>query len=379
MKKFTVAIVTAALSLSLLIGCGNGGTENESSSAQEASSEETQETNSEAAQQEDTNEETGESEEQNASKTQETQEQEEDSDASLPTVRVMALKGPTAMGMVQLMDAAEGQESYEFTLAASPDEVTPKLVQGEIDIAAVPANLSSVLYNNTGGQIQVLAVNTLGVLYIVENGDSIQSVSDLTGKTIYASGKGSTPEYALNHILSENGIDPQKDVTIEWKAEHSECVAAISSKEGGIAMLPQPFVTTAQLKNESIRTALDLTHEWESLQKDGETSSAMITGVVAVRSDFAVQYPEAVSAFLDAYQESVEYVNANTQEASALIEKYDIVPAAVASKALPYCNITFIEGEEMKEKLSGYLEVLFNQNPKAVGGTLPAEDFYFIR
>lgn len=382
MKKFTAAIVTAALSLSLLAGCGNGGTGNESASSQEVTSEESQETSVEAAEQEDASEEADASEEQSAPETQEAQEPsaaEEDSGLSLPTVRVMALKGPTAMGMVQLMDAAEGEESYEFTLAASPDEVTPKLVQGEIDIAAVPANLSSVLYNNTDGQIQVLAVNTLGVLYIVENGDSIQSVSDLAGKTIYASGKGSTPEYALNHILSENGIDPQKDVTIEWKAEHSECVAAISSKEGGIAMLPQPFVTTAQLKNDSIRTALDLTQEWEALQKDGVASSAMITGVAVVRSDFAAEHPEAVSAFLDAYQESVAYVNANTQEASALIEKYDIVPAAVAAKALPYCNITFIEGEEMKGKLSGYLEVLFNQNPKAVGGTLPAEDFYFIR
>lgn len=167
-------------------------------------------------------------------------------------VRVMALKGPTAMGMVQLMDTAEagpvGGNAYEFTIAASADEVTPRLVQGDADIAAVPANLASVLYNNTEGKIQVLAVNTLGVLYIVESGDTVQTAADLKGKTIYASGKGSTPEYALNYILSSNGIDPEKDVTIEWKSEHSECVAALSSGEGGIAMLPQPFVTTAQAK-----------------------------------------------------------------------------------------------------------------------------------
>lgn len=387
MKKFTAVLVTVMLAAGLVSGCGNGGAGKESAPVQEAASEEAQSTAEEASRQEvsedaDGAENSEAPEAQEMSKAEETEsgpDAQQASDTALPVVRVMALKGPTAMGMVQLMDAAEGGDSYEFALAASPDEVTPKLVQGEIDIAAVPANLSSVLYNNTDGQIQVLAVNTLGVLYIVENGDSIHSVSDLAGKTIYASGKGSTPEYALNHILSANGIDPQKDVTVEWKAEHSECVAAISSKEGGIAMLPQPFVTTAQMKNENIRTALDLTQEWEALQKDGEASGAMITGVVVVRSDFAAGHPEAVASFLDAYQESVAYVNANTQEASALIEKYDIVPAAVAAKALPYCNITFIEGKEMKEKLSGYLEVLFNQNPKAVGGALPAEDFYFVR
>ena len=295
----------------------------------------------------------------------------------------MALKGPTAMGMVQLMDSAEAGSvngnSYTFTIAASADEVTPKLVQGEADIAAVPANLASVLYNNTEGQVQVLAINTLGVLYIVENGDSVQSVSDLAGKTIYASGKGSTPEYALNYILSENGIDPETDVTIEWKSEHSECVAALASDENGIAMLPQPFVTTAQTQNENLRVALDLTEEWDALQADAEAPSALLTGVVVVRTAFAEEHPEAVNAFLDSYKESVDYVNANVTDAAALIEKYDIVTAAVAEKALPYCNITFIEGTEMQEKLSGYLNVLYEQNPTSVGGALPADDFYYIR
>ena len=157
------------------------------------------------------------------------------------------------MGMVQFMDQAEQgaltDENYHFSISASADEVTPKLVQGKTDVAAVPANLASVLYNKTNGQVQVLAVNTLGVLYLVENGNSVQSAADLKGKTIYASGKGSTPEYALDYILRQNNIDPEKDVTIEWKSEHSECVAAILTGENSIAMLPQPFVTTVQTKN----------------------------------------------------------------------------------------------------------------------------------
>ncbi len=201
------------------------------------------------------------------------------------TVRVAALKGPTAMGMVKLMSdsdtaAESGEETtgntYEFTLAASADEVSPKLMQGELDIACVPANLASVLYNRTEGGIVTLAVNTLGVLYIVENGNSVQSMADLAGKTIVASGKGSTPEYALRYLLSENGIDPDTGVTIDWKSEHSECVAALASGSATIAMLPQPFVTVAQTQLPDLRVALDLTEEWDAL----DNGSALLTGVV---------------------------------------------------------------------------------------------------
>lgn len=298
-------------------------------------------------------------------------------------VNVMALKGPTAMGMVQFMNAAQSGEiadnSYNFSIVAAVDEVTPNLVQGKVDIAAVPANLASVLYNNTEGAVQVLAINTLGVIYIVENGESVQSVEDLRGKTLYASGKGATPEYGLRYILSANGIDPDKDLTIEWKSEHAECLTALMADENAIAMLPQPFVTTAQMKSEGIRVALDLTEEWDKLQEGAESPSAMITGVVVARKEFVEQNPEAVAAFLDHYKASVEYVNANTEEAAQLVGQYDIVTAEVAQKALPACNITFIEGEEMKEKLSGYLAVLLEQNPQSVGGALPADDFYFAR
>ena len=387
MKKTLSLIAALALSVSLLAGCsGSSSAEtaaettvtesaaSESTATQNAAEETASAENTESAATETTAAETV---------SEETQSQTETASGEETAVNVMALKGPTAMGMVQLMDNAEAGpvngNSYTFTIAASADEVTPKLVQGEADIAAVPANLASVLYNNTEGQVQVLAINTLGVLYIVENGDSVKTVSDLAGKTIYASGKGSTPEYALNYILSENGIDPEADVTIEWKSEHSECVAALASDEDGIAMLPQPFVTTAQTQNENLRIALDLTEEWDALQADAETPSALLTGVVVVRTAFAEEHPEAVNAFLDSYRESVDYVNANVTDAAALIEKYDIVTAAVAEKALPYCNITFIEGSEMQEKLSGYLNVLYEQNPTSVGGALPADDFYYIR
>lgn len=296
-------------------------------------------------------------------------------------MQVGAMIGPTAMGMVKLMEEDAAGETapndYSFTLSASPDEVTPLLAKGELDIAAVPANLAAVLYQNMDQNLSVLAINTLGVLYIVEDGDSIHAVSDLKGKTIYASGKGATPEYGLNYILEENGLNPETDVTIEWKTEHAECIAALAANPDAIAMLPQPFVTSAQMQNENLRIALDLSAEWDALQAGEENPSGMITGVVVVRNDFLAEHEEAVALFMEQYAASVEYVQENNEEAAALIEQFDILKADVAQRALPYCNITYITGEEMQEKLSGYLEVLYEQNPKAVGGALPENTFYY--
>ena len=294
-----------------------------------------------------------------------------------PAANVAALKGPTAMGMVKMMtDEADG---YNWTIAAAIDEITPLLAKGELDIAAVPANLAAVLYNKTQGKIKVLAVNTLGVLYIVENGDTVQSVEDLRGKTIFASGKGATPEYALNYLLRENGMDPEKDVTIEYKSEHAECLASLTATEGAVAMLPQPFVTTAQMKNDSIRIALDMNEEWAKLQEGKEEQSALITGVVVARSEFINAHPETVAAFMDSYKASVAFVNENNDEAATLVGSFDIVPEAVAKLALPYCKIVYIDGADMTSQLSGYLKVLYDADPAAVGGTLPDEAFYYQR
>lgn len=296
---------------------------------------------------------------------------------------VAALKGPTAMGLVKLMhDAESGAEltnDYTFTLAASADEVSPKLMQGELDIACVPANLAAVLYQKTGGEIVTLGINTLGVLYIVENGNAVTSMADLAGKTIVASGKGSTPEYALRYLLRENGVDPDGGVVIDWKSEHSECVSALATGAATIAMLPQPFVTVAQSKLQDLRVALDLTQEWDAL----DNGSALLTGVVVARKDVVEENPAAIDAFLADYAQSVEWVNANTADAAALIGDYGIVDAAVAEKALPACNIVCITGAEMKEKLSGYLQVLFEEDPSSVGAQagddagLPGDDFYY--
>ncbi len=300
------------------------------------------------------------------------------SDSSEKTViRIAGMKGPTSIGLVGVLDSDEKGSSandYEFTLAGTADEIIPKLVKGDLDIAALPANAASVLYNNTKGEVQLLAVNTLGVLYIVAKGEEIVSLEDLRGKTILATGKGTTPEYTLRYILSQNGIDPDKDVTLEFKSEASEVVASLKKSESTIAMLPQPYVTVASSQVEGLETVIDLNSEWEKLNN----GNGIVTGVLVVRKAFAENNREALNSFLDEYSASVSMVNSDAATAASLVEKFGIFDkAAVIQKAIPYCNITFIEGAEMKSPVSKYLKVLFEQNPQAVGGKLPNDDFYY--
>ena len=292
--------------------------------------------------------------------------------SSSDAVRIGALKGPTAMGMAQLLD----EDGYDFTIAASPDEIVPMVVQDKLDIAAVPANLAATLYQKTDKDVSVLAVNTLGVLYLVENGDSVKSVEDLKGKTIYASGKGATPEYALNSVLKANGIDPEKDVTVEFKSEHAEVVSALVQNQTAVGLLPQPFVTTALMKNDKLKVALDLNKLWEDSMDDG---SKLVTGVVIANNEFVQDHADKVNDFMDAYKESVDFVNSDTEAAAQIIGDHDIIAKEVAQKAIPDCSIVFIEGDEMKTMLSGYLATLDDQNPEIIGGQLPDDAFYYKR
>ena len=283
-------------------------------------------------------------------------------------INVAGLKGPTSIGLVNLIRS--GGEKYNFEVYGTPEEIAAKLLSGDLDIAAIPANLASVLYNKTDGKISQLAVNTLGVLYIVETGNEIKSTSDLVGKTIFATGKGTTPEYTLRYILTQNGIDPDIDVSIEWKSEATEVLAEIT--DGGIAMLPQPYVTAAQMQVDNLSIVLDLTEEWE---KSGDGS--LVTGVLVARSDFLEKHKKDITDFLKEYEASTELANENPKDTAALVEEYGIFKAAVAENAIPYCNITFITGDEMATKTEGYLSVLLSLNPNSIGGKLPEHDFYY--
>lgn len=292
-------------------------------------------------------------------------------------INIASMKGPTTMGMVKLMDNSESGASegiYNVTVYGTADEIVPLIVSGEADIANVPCNLASVLYKKTGGKIAVIDINTLGVLYVVETGETVSSVEDLKGKTIYSTGKGTTPEYVLNHILKQNGIDPERDVTVEFKSEATEVAAMLEGADNAIAVLPQPYVTVAMTKNDRIRIALDLTEEWEKTE-----GSSLVTGVTVVQKAFLEAHPETVEKFLEEYAASAEYVNADNEGAAALVGKYDIVAEGVAKKALPYCNIVSLTGEDMKTSIEKYLEVLYNGDPASVGGQLPDEDFYYVK
>ncbi len=295
------------------------------------------------------------------------------------SVRVTALKGPTGMGMAKLMEDDEAKTTdndYEFTIAASPDEAKNALISGTTDIAALPVNLAAVLYNK-GVDISFVAINTLGVLYILENGNTITSVEDLRGKTIYATGQGSTPQYILEYLLKKNNIDPAKDVTIEYIAEHAELATKLATGDAAIGILPEPNVTSAlsaatQNGNSDLRIALDVTEEWD---KFGE--GKLSQGCIVVTNSFKNEHPEQFEAFLKEYAASAEYVTTEIDASSALIEKFGIIPkAALAKKAIPNANICFIDGEDGISYMQSVLNVLYEANPSSVGGKLPDDAFY---
>lgn len=278
---------------------------------------------------------------------------------------VVALNGPTGIGLVNMME----EDKHNFTLLSNTDEVVAGVVKGDFEIASIPANLASTLYNKNQ-DVSVVAINTLGVLYVVENGDSIKSIEDLKGKTILSTGKGATPEYSLNYILEKAGIID--DVNVEFKSEHSELAGLLSQGKADIAVLPQPFVTTALEKNNNLRVALDLNEEWEKLSNNN-----MITGVLIVKNSIIENNKKELDMFLEEYEKSINLGNNNIEQTAKLTEKYDILPENVAIKAIPECNIVYINNDEMKNLLTEYYNVLVEQNPKSIGGKLPDEKFYY--
>ncbi len=291
-------------------------------------------------------------------------------------LRIAGLKGPTTMGLVNLLSmeqAGTAAMDYDLQLYGAADEIVPLLIKGELDMAAIPANLAATLYQKTSGGIQAVAVNTLGVLYVVEQGDTVHSMADLKGRTILSTGKGTTPEYVLRYLLTANGIDPDKDVDIQYYSEATEVTAQMASTQDAIAVLPQPYVTAAGLKDDTLRVALDLTAEWDKV-----ADTQLITGVTVVRKAYAEEHPDVVAAFLADYAQSVNTANTDLDGTAALCEEQGVVAkAAIAKKALPNCNIVCLTGEELKADVSGYLQVLYDADPAAVGGTLPGEDFYW--
>lgn len=359
MKKKTVRLwIAVVLCAAMLAGCGKAsGADSGTEAAAKA--------------------EAGTAEEQGTKAGQETAAVSAESGEKVP-VRVGSLKGPTSMGLVRLMEQAQEGETanrYEFTMTVAADELLAAMLSEELDIALIPANMASVLYNRMEGNVAVIDINTLGVLYAVSGDKTIKEMKDLRGKTVYMTGKGTTPDLVMQYLLKENGLT-MVDVTMEYKAEAAEVAAALHETPDAVGVLPQPFVTAACAQNDRLSAVLDLTRQWDAVQ--GEGGSRLVTGVTVVRGGFLAEHRAAVDLFLEEHAVSAAYANEHVEEAAQLVAEAGIIDQApVAAKALPACNITYIDGNEMKTALSGYLEVLWEQDAAAVGGGLPGDDFYY--
>ena len=293
-------------------------------------------------------------------------------------INLYVLSGPTGIGAMNLWaasDAGETKNTYHITMPGANDEVVAALSKGDADIAAVATNLAATLYNKTDGGVTVLAVNTLGVLSLLSNGQEAATVSELKGKTIYAPGQGANPEYILRYVLSGNGLDPDKDVTLRFVGEGSELLTVWQSDPEAVILAPQPVATSILMQNENAKTLFDMTEEWDKIAGGDST---LMMGCVIVRNEFLQANPGAVELFLQEYAASIEKAQSDVEGTAALCQQYGMIPkAALAQKALPSCGLTFVTGAEMKTSLSGYLQVMFDANPKSVGGTLPGDNFYY--
>lgn len=303
-------------------------------------------------------------------------EPEETTAAPLADISIGFLQGPTGMGAAYLLqNNADGKTAahYNVQIASDPTSFTASLINGELDMAALPVNAAATLYAKTEGKVQILAVNTLGVMYILDASGTVSSLADLKGKTVLSAGQGSSPEYVLNYLLEENGLTPGEDVTVEYAAEHAEVVAQALAGKYDAVLLPEPFVTKIQQKNDAFKVAVDLTEEWNELG-----SGELLTGCIAVRTAFAAEHPAEINAFLADYEASVNYVLENTDDAAALMGSFGIIEEETAKHALPNCNITFMAGEEMAANVNAYLGVLAEADPASVGGSVPGDDFYCL-
>lgn len=387
-RKVITWMISLAMTAAVLTGCGAGnGAQGTDQAAQEgAATDQAVENEIDTESQDETR--NGETTDQ-ASQDQVEADMEEngseeggDGETGAAKIRVGSLKGPTSIGLVYLMDRAQKQETadhYEFTMAATADELLPSVISGDLDILLIPANVSSVLYMKTEGDISVIDINTLGVLYMVSGDDTIKEMEDLKGKTVCLTGKGTTPDYVLQYLLTENGLTTE-DVKLEYKSEAAEVAAMLAENPEAIGVLPQPFVTAACAQNEELSVVMDLTGQWDAVQEKSGAGSRLVTGVTIVRKGFLEENKDAVDRFLEEHEASAAYANEHVEETAELVAAAGIIEKApVAAKAIPECNITYIDGDDMKAALSGYLSVLYEQDAASVGGGLPGDDFYYIR
>lgn len=289
-------------------------------------------------------------------------------------INIATLRGPTGLGMLKIIDNNETDNNYRISIFNDPSDAATRLINGEVDIATLPTNMASIIYNKTNGYIKIAAVNTLGMLYILSSNDDINSVMDLKNHTVFISGKGTTPECVLKYILSKNNLEIDKDVIIEYKCEHEELASLAIAGKIDVVLLPEPFVTQVINKNSDFKVKISLTDEWGKVVVD---NNSLAMGCTAVRKQFIQENPSQFNKFLKEYEDSVEFVNTDIEKAAELSSKYNIMPKEIALSAIPKCNIVFISGREMQNKVNDFLRIIFKFDPKAIGGRIPCEEFYY--
>ncbi len=288
-------------------------------------------------------------------------------------VRVATIKGPTGMSMAHMM--AENNGAYDFTLVGAPEEILGMMVNGSVDIAAVPINLGPVLYNKTGGGVRQLGLITRAMLYVMEKGDSIQSIDDLAGKTIVMAGQGATPEFVLSYLLKVNGVE---NVTIDYRSEHTEVITMAASGMADIILVPEPNVTSLLMKDSAFRIALDLNEEFEAaVQKDGREGAVLSMSAVIVRTEYLEKHPDEVAAFMRDLEASILFTEEDVEKAAQEVAAAGILPsAAIAQQALPRCHLTYVTGEDAQTEVQLLYQILLEANPASIGGKLPDDAFY---
>jgi len=360
-KKLGAILLAAAISMTALAGCASSTSQNEESESNSSTYTQGNITVTTTV--------------------PETENQEEEIEDTSGPITVAFIKGPTALGAAALMNEKDNGflfQNYDFQLYSSPDEVTGKIINGEIDIAAVPTNVASVLYNKTDGEVVIAAINTLGTLYVLENGNTISTAEDLSGKTVVMAGQGAVPEYVLQYILNKSGVT---DCTVNFVSNHNEAAAAIASGSADVALLPEPFVSVAAGKNSNIRIALDVAKEWDKYSyEEKNVPNTLPMGCIVVRKAYLEQKEHRVKKFLDEYDSFMETSMEDIPLTAQYAENYEIVASAdIAEKAIPNCSICFIDGSKMMRLMDNFLNIMNEANPKSIGGKVPDEEFYYIR
>jgi NitT/TauT family transport system substrate-binding protein len=298
-----------------------------------------------------------------------------ESEGEAEVIKLATLAGPTGMGLIGVINDDSGK--YEVEILSMPDQITPKIISGEVDFATIPSNLASVLYNKTEGAISIVGINTFGVLYIMDTTGEVAELADLEGKTLYATGLGASPEYVLTKVLAENDLVNGKNITVEFLPSHNDMANAIIAGEAEIGMLPEPFVSMTKAKAENAEVVISLNAEWEKIFGEG---TRMPMGVTIVQNSFLEEHPDLVAQMLEDYQASVDYVYSDTEQAAEeMVEAGIIGSAGIAMQAIPRCEISFVVGTEAQTLVDTFLKVLFESNPQSVGGAVPQGDFYYVQ